>query len=76
LLLPEGTDIELERSHRTVTIAEQQATAKLNTYAQRRAPQIRNAVIECRAQLETALQKKVEQEHKRDQGKSHDSSKY
>lgn len=69
LLLPEGTDVSQERSQRIVTIADQQATTELNAYAQQRAPQIRNAVIECRTQLEAALQKTAESEQKPTQDK-------
>ncbi len=76
LLLPEGTDVEQEQSQRTVTMGDQQATTDLNAYAQSRAPQIHNTVIECRTQLEAALQKIADQEHKPTQGKNHDSSKH
>ena len=76
LLLPEGTDVEEEQSQRTVTMGDQQATTELNAYAQSRAPQIHNTVITCRAQLEAALQKKAESEHKPTQGKSHDNAKH
>ena len=74
LLLPEGTDIAEERAQRTVTIEDQQATTELNAYAQQRAAQIHNTVIKCRKQLEAALQKSEEPEHKPPQGKSHDNS--
>ena len=69
LLLPEGSDVEDERSQRTVTMADQLATTELNAYAQKRAPQIRNAVIECRARLEAALQNNAESSHRPTQGK-------
>lgn len=68
LLLSEGTDVERERALRTVTIADQQAKADLNVYAQQRAPLIRNTVIECRAQLEAALQKTAKPKPGRHQG--------
>lgn len=73
LLLPEGTDVEEEQFQRTVTLGDQQATMELNAYAQQRAPQIHNAVIECRAQLKAALQKRGESEHRPPQGKNHDN---
>ncbi len=73
LLLPEGTDVEQEQSQRIVTLGDQQATTELNAYAQQRAPQIHNTVINCRTQLAAALQKKAESEHTPPQGKSHDS---
>ena len=76
LLLLEGTDVEEEQSQRTVTLGDQQATIELNAYAQQRAPQIHNTVIECRAQLKAALQKRGESEHKPPQGKSHDNPKH
>ena len=76
LLLPEGTDVEEEQAQRTVTLGDQQVTMELNAYAQQRSPQIHNAVIECRQQLEAALQKNAESEHKPPQGKSHDSSQH
>jgi hypothetical protein len=76
LLLPEGIDVEQEQSQRTVTLGDQQVTTELDAYAQQRAPQIHNTVIECRTQLEAALQKKVEAEHKPTQGKSHDDAKH
>lgn len=76
LLLPDGTDVAEEQSQRTVTMGDQQATMELNAYAQQRAPQIHNTVIECRAQLEAALQKTSESAHNSTQGKSHDSSKH
>ena len=75
LLLPEGTDVAQERAQRSITLADQQATMGLNEYAQQRAPQMHNAVITCRTQLEAALQKKAESEHKPTQGKSHDNAK-
>jgi hypothetical protein len=74
LLLPEVTDVAEKRAQRTVTMADQLATTDLNAYAQQRAPQIRNAVIEVRAQLEAALQKNTESKHKPIQGNSHDSA--
>jgi hypothetical protein len=76
LLLPEGTDVEEERVQRSVTLGDQQAIMELNTYAQQRAPQIHNTVITCRTQLEAALQKKAEAEHKSTQGKSHDNAQH
>ena len=69
LLLPDGTDVQEERSQRAVTIADQLATAEPNVYVQKRAPLIRNAVIESRAQLEAALQKTAEPKHTPDQEK-------
>jgi hypothetical protein len=76
LLLPEGTDVEEEQTQRTVNMGDQQATMELNAYAQQRAPQIHNTIITCRTQLEAALQKKVESEHKPPQEKSHDNTKH
>ena len=76
LLLPEGINIEQEQSQRTVTIVDQQATTELNTYIQQWAPQIHNTVIECRAQLEAALKKKEESEHKSNQEENHDSARH
>jgi hypothetical protein len=76
LLLPEETNVEEERVQRTVTLGDQQATMELNAYAQQRAPQIHNTVITCRTQLEAALQKKVEAEHKPTQGKNHDNAQH
>ncbi len=63
LLLPEGTDVQEERAKRVVAIADQRATAEPNVYVQERAPLIRNAVIESRAQLAAALQKTAEPKH-------------
>lgn len=65
LLHQEGTDMG---ARRTVTIADQQAAADLNMYAQQRAPVIRNTVIECRAQLKAALQRDGNSESTRHQG--------
>jgi hypothetical protein len=76
LLLPEGTDVTQERAKRTVTLADQQAAMELNAYAQLRAPQIHNTIITCRRQLEAALQKKVEAEHKSTQGKNDDNAEH
>jgi hypothetical protein len=60
LLLPEGTDVAQQRTQRSVTLADYQATTAMDAYVQQWAPQIRNTVIEVRAQLEVALQKKTE----------------
>jgi hypothetical protein len=60
LLLPEGTDVAQQRAQRSVTLADYQATTAMDAYVQQRAPQIRNAVIEVRAQLEAALQNKAQ----------------
>jgi len=69
LLLPEGMDVAQQLAQRSVTLADHQQTTKRNTYVQQRAPQIRNAVIECRAQLEVALQKKAQSPHSQPQEK-------
>jgi hypothetical protein len=76
LLLPLGIDVAEQRSQRTVTLADQLVTTGLNTYAQERAPQICNAVIRCRTQLEAALQENAESKHKSEQGKRYDISRH
>jgi hypothetical protein len=62
--LPEETNVAEERTQRTVTLEMLLATTGQDTYAQQRAPQMRNALLECRAQLEAALQEVKKQEHK------------
>src|SRR6266704_1214259 len=52
LLLPEGTDVAKERSQRGVTLDDHLATTGKDAYVQQRAPQMRNALIECRKRLE------------------------
>jgi hypothetical protein len=54
LLLPAGADVTQEQAQRTVTLADQQATDEFGSSAEL-TPQIRNAVTECRAQLQAAL---------------------
>jgi hypothetical protein len=72
LLLPEGTDVATERSQRTITMADHLAATGQNTYAQERAPQMRNAVIEARAHLEAVLKRTEKPKHKHDGEKSDD----
>ncbi len=55
LLLPAGADVAQEQAQRTVTLADQEATDEFGSYAAELTPQIRNAVTECRAQLQAAL---------------------
>jgi hypothetical protein len=57
LLLPAGASVAGEQAQRTVTLADQQATTELSSCPAELAPQIRNAVIECRAQLQATLRK-------------------
>ena len=72
LLLPDGTDVATQRSQRAVTMADHLAATGQNTYAQERAPQMRNAVIEARTQLEAVLKRTEKPKHKQEQRKSHD----
>jgi hypothetical protein len=69
LLLPEGNDAIQQSPLRSVSMADHLATVEPNAYAQARAPQIRNVVIECRTQLEAALQEASEPKHKPGQEK-------
>jgi len=63
LLLPEGNDATQQSPLRSVSMADHLATVEPNAYAQARAPQIRNAIIDCRTQLEAALQEASETKH-------------
>ena len=69
LLLSVDADATQQIPIRSVSMADQLATVEPNAYAQARAPQIRNAVIECRAQLEAALQESVKPKQKPGQEK-------
>jgi hypothetical protein len=69
LLLPEGNDATQQSPLRSVSMADHLATVEPNAYAQARAPQIHNAIIECRTQLEAALQEASEPKHKPGQEK-------
>jgi hypothetical protein len=59
LLLPPGA-ADGQQALRTVTLADQRATTALSSYATQLAPQIRDAVTECRAQLQAALGKSAQ----------------
>lgn len=69
LLLSQGNDATQQSPLRSVSMADHLATVEPNAYAQARAPQIRNAIIECRTQLEAALQEASEPKHKPGQEK-------
>ena len=69
LLLSQGNDATQQSPLRSVSMADHLATVESNAYAQARAPQIRNAIIECRTQLEAALQEASEPKHKSGQEK-------
>ena len=69
LLLSQGHDATQQSPLRSVSMADHLATVEPNAYAQARAPQIRNAIIECRTQLEAALQEASEPKHKPGQEK-------
>jgi CHAT domain-containing protein/tetratricopeptide (TPR) repeat protein len=72
LLLPEGSDVGEGQAQRYVPLFDNLATAGEQTYVQRYAPQIRNAVIECHTQLEAALRAAEEADRPSKQGKGHE----
>jgi CHAT domain-containing protein/tetratricopeptide (TPR) repeat protein len=72
LLLPEEAEVAEEEAQREVTLADHLAATGQLTYAQTYAPQIRNAVIECRTQLEAALS--AAEQADSTPGKSHERS--
>jgi len=74
LLLPEGSDAGEGQAQRYVPLIDQLEATGQQTYAQRYAPQIRNAVIECHTQLEAALRTAEETDHPSEQGKGHEHS--
>lgn len=55
LLLPSGTDVAEGQSQRKVTLDAHLATTGEQAYAQKYAPQMRNTVIDFKAQFEAAL---------------------
>jgi hypothetical protein len=74
LLLPEGNEMAEEQAQREVTFADHLAATGQQTYTQTYAPQIRNAVIECRTQLEAALRAAEQADSAPTQGKGHERS--
>jgi len=74
LLLSEEAEVAEEEEQRQVTLADYVDATEQLTYAQMYAPQIRNAVIECRMQLEAALCAAEQADSTPTEGKSHESS--
>jgi hypothetical protein len=74
LLLPEGNETVERQAQREVTLADHLVATSQQTYSQIYAPQIRNAVIECRTQLEAALHAAEQADTAPEQGKGHERS--